>query len=81
VTETERYAKMNAAARDALSREVHRQRLIGGVERLPSRQQVALHLSLLDGLTDEEIAQAMRTTPADVVTLLNLAYSQLRRTV
>lgn len=81
LTETERYAAMNAAARQALgdlaARNAYRRGLVGGIESLTHQQQMALALRHQEGLTDAEIAAVMGLQPAEVRVLFLSAYQTL----
>jgi DNA-directed RNA polymerase specialized sigma24 family protein len=76
-TDTERYAAMNAAARDALSGAATKQRLIGGIEGLPFQHQAAMHLRFIDGMSNEQIAEAMRLSVDEVHLLFVQAFVRL----
>lgn len=76
-TQTETYAAMSAAAREMLKASAHRQRLLGGIESLPYLQGVAMHLRLLDGKTNEQIAEYMNITAAEVRVLFAQAFEHL----
>jgi DNA-directed RNA polymerase specialized sigma24 family protein len=76
-TDTERYAAMNAAARDALSGAATKQRLQGGIEALPFAHQAAMHLRFVDGMSNEQIAEAMRLSVDEVHLLFVQAFVRL----
>jgi DNA-directed RNA polymerase specialized sigma24 family protein len=76
-TDTEVYAVMNAAARDALSGAATKQRLQGGIEALPFQHQAAMHLRFIDGMDNAQIAQAMRISEEEVRLLFTQAFVRL----
>lgn len=64
------------AARDAEAA-ANRQRLVGGIESLPYQQGVAMHLRFVDGYGNEQIAEAMKLTVAEVRVLFAAAFEHL----